>query len=117
MHMVHWRGVILFIIFRHVPIRPQLFENRITLFTGKAVTIQCSNRVSFDAFGEISAQANDSRRFVKITAFYRAVRPEYLPSSPAASYVLSTSEAKNLPLQTHLVITSFSNMFHLLDSS
>ena len=34
--------------------RPQLFKNRITLFTG-LVTIQQSLRIPFDTLGEISA--------------------------------------------------------------
>ena len=35
-----------------------LFGNRITLFTG--VTVQCSKRIPFDAFGDIYARADDS---------------------------------------------------------
>ena len=52
-----WRPIVAFLLSRD-----QLFKNWIILFTGY-VTIQHSQCVPLDAFGEISAQANDSYTF------------------------------------------------------
>ena len=65
---------------------PSCSKNRITVFTGQ-VTVKRSQRIPFDGFGKISAQASDPYTF---------------------TFVL---------YKIHMAISSFSYIYHPLDSS